>query len=367
MAVATVPAIPAGIESEREREVARWVREGHLAFTVASGSDRWYLGARAVSGLPWIRSIRLTLAPHSRGTVNAYVVDTSEGPVLVDTGFHTTAERLVHSLRVTGIEQGSLSGVMVTHGHADHIGASRLLKEQGWCRPDGEVVIGDATQSYRGGFDDLVELEEHLRRHGVPDYVRSEWLRDLGTMSRLAAWPDADRLMVDGEEMTRGDTTFRFVFTPGHSPDHFTVIAEREGERAVFLGDLVSGTGMPPVGVRDLRRVDPVADLETSWDLLVGLQARGGLPGHGEVIADLENARAGVLADRARRLELLVATFGGRSVTAAEATAELAAQAAVPWSQFDFYSTLALLRHLELMGRARSEGGAQVHFTVGRP
>lgn len=60
---------------------------------------------------------------------NAHAVRLPEGTVLVDAGLERDASALADDLRAAGVEPDSLALVVLTHGHADHAGGARWLRE----------------------------------------------------------------------------------------------------------------------------------------------------------------------------------------------------------------------------------------------
>jgi glyoxylase-like metal-dependent hydrolase (beta-lactamase superfamily II) len=324
---------------------------------------------RPVRDLSWIRQVRLPLAPHAAGTVNAYVVDTGDGPVLVDTGFHSTATLLAGALEAGGVARGSLRGVLVTHNHADHVGAARVLRAREWLAPGGELVLHELTdQVGRGVFVDFDRRQrQQLLDHGVAPEQVVEWEADLASMAGLADWPEADRLVADGDVVDLGGVPFRFLHTPGHSPDHCAIHVDVDGDPVLFLGDLTLGRAMPRVGVRDWYREDPIRDLLESWARIRGVDARLSLPGHGGPVDDLRALDADIRAAYRSEVDMFRTRYAGRTVSAADVMAEFVAGA--PEStfgarQFAFYGALAMLAHLARLGAALQLPGRPVRYAV---
>ncbi|MQA24137.1 MAG: MBL fold metallo-hydrolase [Micromonosporaceae bacterium] len=325
---------------------------------------------RAVPSVSWVRNVRLPMQPHAAGTINAYLVDTGDGPVLIDTGFHSTATILTDALAASGVARGTLRAILITHNHADHIGASRWLRAQEWLAPGGELVLHELTDQVGRGI--FVDLDQRQRRQLVDNGIDLEqvleWEADLTAMARLADWPRADRLVRDRDRVELGGVPFTFLHTPGHSPDHCAIHVSADSEPVVFLGDLTLGREMPRVGVRDWYRADPVQDLLDSWLRVRDLDARVALPGHGGPVHDLRALDAAIRAAyHAERREFL-RRYQGRLVSAADVMDELvSAQPGATFGvrQFVFYGALAMLTHLHNLGLARRVPGRPVRYEVG--
>lgn len=70
---------------------------------------------------------RLTLGRWA-SKVNAYLIKTHEGFVLVDTGVRKQRTVLLERLREHGCDAGALDLVVITHGDFDHIGSAAYLR-----------------------------------------------------------------------------------------------------------------------------------------------------------------------------------------------------------------------------------------------
>jgi len=66
------------------------------------------------------------LGSGSRG--NAIAIHTDESVILVDAGF--SAKELQRRLRVSGIDEGRLKAILISHEHIDHIRGARVLSQR---------------------------------------------------------------------------------------------------------------------------------------------------------------------------------------------------------------------------------------------
>ena len=142
---------------------------------------------------------------------NCYLVWNDLACVLIDPG--DDAERIETALQQLG---KPLKAILLTHGHFDHVGAVKTLKER---YPQVPVMIG--------GLDEELLLE--------PERVYK------GMLSRI---PDslhlkADRLLSDGDEIDVNGMHFTVIATPGHTKGSVCYLYEN----AIFSGDtLFRGT-----------------------------------------------------------------------------------------------------------------------------
>src|SRR5262249_49942933 len=109
--------------------------------------------------------------------------------------------------------------ILLTHVHGDHCGgAERLRGETG-----AKVYAGrDDAAGLRAG----TPREAFFSTYYVPHHD-----------------PPPTTLAVElkgGETITVGDTQFRAVATPGHTPGSICYLMERRGLRALFAGDVIS-------------------------------------------------------------------------------------------------------------------------------
>ena len=153
------------------------------------------------------------------GVIAAFLVRTSAGPVLVESGPASTYEALAAALRRAGVEPADVRHVLLTHIHLDHAGAAWRLASLGaevHVHPAGALHLQDpakllasARKIYREQMDPL---------WGVLEPIPAERLRPLA----------------DGEVLRFGDVTIEALFTPGHAIHH---VAYRL-DSAVFTGDV---------------------------------------------------------------------------------------------------------------------------------
>ena len=164
--------------------------------------------------------------------LNQAVVKSGDRTILVDTGMgmeyppEPRIGRLSLRLEAAGIDLASVTDVVLTHMHMDHIGGLLVdgVKEQ--LRPDLQIHVAAAEVKFW-------ESPDFSRVHmpdGFPDALRKsakQFVKEYG--SRLRTFEN-EREVAPGVVVTR---------TGGHTPGHSVVRLASGGDRLMFAGDLV--------------------------------------------------------------------------------------------------------------------------------
>ena len=141
---------------------------------------------------------------------NCYIVGSESGKegMIIDPG--DEAEAILEEVKDLGLE---IKSIVLTHGHIDHIGALKAVKEA----TGAEVAIHT---------DDAQALQENS-------------VNTLLGLSYPTPLPP-DRLLHNGDNMDIGDLNFLVLHTPGHSPSCICLL----GEGVVFSGDTLFNYGI---------------------------------------------------------------------------------------------------------------------------
>jgi metallo-beta-lactamase class B len=150
----------------------------------------------------------------------AYLVDTGEGILLIDTGYPTAHFQTQASIREAGFDPVEVRLILHTHGHFDHFGAT------------GEIVRMSGAKTWLGAADARMFRER-------PELA----LTDLGWYAKVPLFqPDGE--LSDGDRIVLGDTCIRAVATPGHSDGVFSFFFEVEEDGRVLTAGLFGGAGL---------------------------------------------------------------------------------------------------------------------------
>jgi glyoxylase-like metal-dependent hydrolase (beta-lactamase superfamily II) len=193
--------------------------------------------------------------------VEAYVLETDGGRVLVDTGLPFTTDTLLAELERSG---GMPDLVVFTHAHGDHTG--------------GIGALGGIPVAAHGIDADLIGSG----RQGRPMTPAPHCPPDLAEMIK-GETPPIDPIAVD-IRLADGDTVPGFddltvVHTPGHSAGHISLLWDRAGG-VLVVGDTAANQGaLVPAPVAEDHELN-----EESLRRLAGLDFEVAVFGHGTPI-----------------------------------------------------------------------------------
>jgi len=172
-------------------------------------------------------------------TIAAFLVETSDGPVLVETGPYATYSTLEKGVHNIGFSINDVANVFLTHIHLDHAGAAWAFAKNGaqvYVHPEGEKHLLNPEK--------LVQSARLIYK----EQMDALW-------GALHPIPETNIKVVGHREVVKiGDTDFTAWHTPGHAVHH---IAWQVGEH-VFTGDvggvkINNGIVVPPCPPPDIQ------------------------------------------------------------------------------------------------------------------
>lgn len=232
------------------------------------------------------------------GNTNCFVIEGDDGVTLVDAAYPGTWRMVEECLTTIGKSPDDVRGLLITHGHFDHLGFARLLQTRFqipvWAH-QADLPICEHPYSYRPERPRL--LYPLAYPGGLPVLAT---MVAAGALTVPGVVPDR-RLVPDQVVPVPGDPLV--IHTPGHT----------NGACVFYLADrstLVTGDTLvtldPYTGRRGPRIVARAATHDgaqafTSVDMLRDLDAKSVLPGHGAmwtggIDAAVEAARVAFLA-----------------------------------------------------------------------
>lgn len=202
--------------------------------------------------------------------IASFLVPTSEGPILIETGPYSTFPQLERSVRHVGYELDDIKHVLLTHIHFDHAGAAWAMAEKGakiYVHPFGAPHLASPQKLYESAR--MIYGEDMDRLWGAMESIE----------------PSLIHATQHEECITIGDTEIVALHTPGHAKHH---ISWQIGS-TIFTGDVAGvkigdGPVVPPCPPPDIN----IEDWLASIDLLLSRQPAEFYLTHFGKITDLQ-------------------------------------------------------------------------------
>jgi glyoxylase-like metal-dependent hydrolase (beta-lactamase superfamily II) len=188
--------------------------------------------------MPHIETIDLKFQGLEKA-IACFLIETSEGPILIETGPYSTFPVLKKELLTKGIKTSDVKNVFLTHIHLDHAGAAWAFAKAGakiYLHPfgaknmeDPSRLMASAKMIYQDRMDEL-------------------W----GEMNPI---PGYQLVQVEHHEVINiGDIEIKSLHTPGHAKHHIAWHIDN----MIFAGDAAgikigSGSIQPPCPPPDIN------------------------------------------------------------------------------------------------------------------
>jgi glyoxylase-like metal-dependent hydrolase (beta-lactamase superfamily II) len=169
--------------------------------------------------------------------LNAVVVRSGDQTILVDAGLGADpdlhlpqAGRLAQRLEAAGIDLASVTDVVLTHLHMDHIGGLVIEGMRKRLRPDLRIHVAAAEIEFWASPD----FSRTAMPQGFPDALRSTAKRFLDEYRNNLRQFESETVVAPGVIVQR---------TGGHTPGHSVVRVSSGADRLTFAGDAVFPVG----------------------------------------------------------------------------------------------------------------------------
>jgi glyoxylase-like metal-dependent hydrolase (beta-lactamase superfamily II) len=203
--------------------------------------------------------------------LNVVVVRSGGKTILIDAGLGLDpdlhlprAGQLIKRLEAAGIDLASVTDVVLTHMHMDHVGGLLVDGVKDLLRPDLRIHLAAAEVK----FWEAPDFSHVSMPPGVPDALRAtanRFVKEYGSQLRT---------FEDECEVAPGVVIHR---TGGHTPGHSVVRLASGGDRLTFAGDAVFAAGFEHPEWFNGFEHDPEEAVRVRTSLLRELAANRGL------------------------------------------------------------------------------------------
>ncbi|MEM8792453.1 MAG: MBL fold metallo-hydrolase [Pseudomonadota bacterium] len=194
--------------------------DGHFDLPPAAFSDQEPGSPAAVEALS-------ALGTSVRAGANVWLLETPTRRILVDAGSGPTLQakypytgQLPQALVATGVDPDSITDIIITHMHADHIGG--LMRDDRRVFPSARLHIAEREWAYWTAPDRPSQVAPALK-------PLSQLIQAIvGTLTYEKTLHAGETDLVEG---------IWLVPAPGHTPGHLAVRIDDDGQQVLLLGD----------------------------------------------------------------------------------------------------------------------------------
>ncbi len=204
------------------------------------------------------------------GLVNVYLMRTSDGFALIDTGFPKSAEKILNAIKALAIEPSEVKHIVLTHGHPDHIGSAAALKQATGATVYAHALEAPIIQAGKG-------FRKAYASPGVKNWIMTQILLRLITKVDPT---EVDKFIADGESLPF-DKDLVAIHIPGHCSGQLAFLWKRHGG-VLFTADAC----INQKGMRLTAAVEDLEETRRSLAKLSGYTFKTACFGHGEPILE---------------------------------------------------------------------------------
>ena len=314
---------------------------------------------------PGIWMVPTVVPDNPIGWTQAYVLESSQGPFLVDTGWnHDLAwADLLSGLEACGTSVAEVQGVIITHHHPDHLGLVGRVREASGCwvgMHDADIDLVTRHRQILSDDPDVFskDVTEKLIEAGAGQCEVDE-VRAASQLAHMPR-PELPDRSLDTSELRLGGRRVSLQHTPGHTPGHLCLRVDGR----LLTGDHLLKTISSHVGLYGFEDPsgDPLGDFFSSLRLLTGAEPTEVLPAHRARFTGVDDRVAELLDHHEERLADIKEKLAGGPLTPWALCRVMHWNR--PWDELPrmmlraaLAETMAHVRHLELLGVVTVELG----------
>ena len=150
---------------------------------------------------------------------STHIIDTGDGLIMLDSGYPQSLYLVTEGIREMGFSPMDVKYIIHSHGHYDHLGATKALVELTGAK----TFIGEQDVPYANGTLNLT------------------WANELGHDYDEAFEPDV--ALRDGDTIELGNVCIKAIHTPGHTPGAMSYFFDLEENGRVIRAGTLGGVG----------------------------------------------------------------------------------------------------------------------------
>jgi metallo-beta-lactamase class B len=156
--------------------------------------------------------------------LGAFLITTSEGHILMNTGMPTSGRMIADSIRKLGFRPADIKVIVISHAHTDHAGDVAYMKQLSGAQF--AVMEPDVPSMEDGGKSDF----------------------HYGNDVKVMGFPPAkvDRVLRDGDTVRLGDVSLTAYNTPGHTRGSTTWVTTLVDQGKAYMVVAPDGAGFNP-------------------------------------------------------------------------------------------------------------------------
>lgn len=183
--------------------------------------------------------------------------------MLIDTGYKASFDETRSILNRLGLEIGTVTRIINTHTHCDHIGGNHAIQSQSGCA----VALHPTGKRFMDARD-----------------ARSPWWT---YYHQEADFFEATEVLENGESVRVGPHDFQVIHTPGHASDGLVLYNRRH--RLLISSDTLWEKDIPVMTLK-IEGPRAVETMLASMAQISHLDVRQVFPGHGRPFRDFAAA-----------------------------------------------------------------------------
>jgi glyoxylase-like metal-dependent hydrolase (beta-lactamase superfamily II) len=264
--------------------------------------------------------------PLSTMYINAYLVEGSEGNMLIDPGWNTPDAYgvITSELKNYGFNLKDITHIVITHIHPDHCGLAGKIRQLSGAHIFINEIEASMLSSRYMDVDELIkDTLELLLANGVPD-KEAVTLSKASLPARQLVVPIPEYNAIDkGDTISFDPFEFTVLSTPGHSPGHISLYEPRK--KFLFTGDFILPEITPNISLHPQSGENPLKDYLASLEEVHEMEINFAFPGHGPAFTGIKQIIEAIQRHHKERNAAIMRAIEGNTKTAYQVTQE------IPW------------------------------------